>query len=456
MLPFAATAAIVPPTDPARSRRASRRVAGGGADFAVAKVSLWGNFVGAVSEDRSGRILFEYDEDFRRSGLEISPVHLPLSRSGPQEFAELRRLSAFAGLPGLLADSLPDAFGNAVIRRYFAQRGEAEKALSPVQKLLYMGSRAMGALEFSPALGGSSSAAADEALSVASLVEAARRVIEGDLTVAVPEIMQIAASAGGARAKALILWNRPLNRVRSAFAHEEAGDEPWMIKFDGVTDGMGGPAVRQDVRPGPYGRIEYAYSRMAGIAGVDMAETSLLHERDYAHFMTKRFDRVPEGRLHLHSLGGLHHVDYNERLAFSYEEYLRTVRTLGLGQPSVDQAFRRMVFNLAAIDQDDHVKNFAFLMTPDGSWSLSPAFDVTFARGSEWTRTHQMTLGGKSDDFTRSDLLALGATMDLPKQGALIIDAVEESLTHWVRLAEDTGLERAWIDRISGLFRHFG
>lgn len=443
------------PADRERTRRPSRRVATGGAEFAVANVSLWDRFVGAVSEDRSGRIVFEYDETFRRSGLEISPVHLPLSRSGPQEFAELRRLSAFNGLPGVLADALPDAFGNAVIKRYFEERGEADKALSPVQKLMYMGGRAMGALEFGPALGGRAGVAAEEALSVASLVEAARRVIEGDLNVAVPEIMQIAASAGGARAKALILWNRPLNRVRSAFAQALAGDEPWLIKFDGVTEGTGGPAVREDVRPGPYGRIEYAYSRMARAAGIDMTETYLLHERDYAHFMTKRFDRAPGGRLHQHSLGGLHHVDYNERLAFSYEEYLRTLRTLGLGQPSVDQAFRRMVFNLAAINQDDHVKNFAFLMSPEGSWSLSPAFDVTFARGSEWTRTHQMTLGGKSDDFTRDDLLALGATMDLPNRGALIIDAVEESLAHWERLARDTGLERAWIDRIAGLFRHF-
>ncbi len=443
------------PADRERTRRPSRRVATGGAEFAVANVSLWDRFVGAVSEDRSGRIVFEYDETFRRSGLEISPVHLPLSRSGPQEFAELRRLSAFNGLPGVLADALPDAFGNAVIKRYFEERGEADKALSPVQKLMYMGGRAMGALEFGPALGGRAGVAAEEALSVASLVEAARRVIEGDLNVAVPEIMQIAASAGGARAKALILWNRPLNRVRSAFAQALAGDEPWLIKFDGVTEGTGGPAVREDVRPGPYGRIEYAYSRMARAAGIDMTETYLLHERDYAHFMTKRFDRAPGGRLHQHSLGGLHHVDYNERLAFSYEEYLRTLRTLGLGQPSVDQAFRRMVFNLAAINQDDHVKNFAFLMSPEGSWSLSPAFDVTFARGSEWTRTHQMTLGGKSDDFTRDDLLALGATMDLPNRGARIIDAVEESLAHWERLARDTGLERAWIDRIAGLFRHF-
>jgi serine/threonine-protein kinase HipA len=424
-------------------------------DFAVARISLWDRYVGAVSEDPAGRIAFEYDEEFRRSGLEISPVHLPLSRSGPQEFPELRRLQAFAGLPGVLADALPDAFGNAVIRRYFEEQGTPDRALSPVQKLLYIGSRAVGALEFSPPLDGRMRAATEEALSIAGLVDAARRVIEGDLSAAVPEIMQVAASAGGARAKALVLWNREANRVRSAFAHPEPGDEPWMIKFDGVTEGSGGPAVREDVRPGPYGRIEYAYAEMARIAGIQMMPTHLLRERDYAHFMTQRFDRANGRRLHMHSLGGLQHIDYNQRLAFSYEEYFRTVRLLRLGQPSVDEAFRRMVFNLAAVNQDDHVKNFAFLMTPDGTWDLSPAFDVTFARGSEWTRTHQMTLRGKADDFTREDLLAAGAMMDVPRDGAAIIDEVEESLSHWERLASGTGLARTWIDRIAGLFRHF-
>ena len=416
---------------------------------------MWGRLVGAVSEDPAGRIAFEYDEEFRRSRLEISPIHLPLSRSGPQEFPELRRLPAFAGLPGVLADALPDAFGNAVIKRFFEERGTPDQALSPVQKLLYIGSRAVGALEFSPPIDGRARAATEEALSVAGLVDAARRVIEGDLTVALPEIMQVAASAGGARAKALVLWNRKANRVRSAFADEEPGDEPWMIKFDGVTDGTGGPTVRADVRPGPYGRIEYAYAQMAGLAGLDMMESHLLRERGYAHFMTKRFDRAEGRRLHMHSLGGLQHIDYNERLAFSYEEYFRTIRALKLGQPALDEAFRRMAFNLAAVNQDDHVKNFAFLMAPDGVWGLSPAFDVTFARGSEWTRTHQMTLRGKSDGFTREDLLAVGAMMDVPKDGAAIIEAVEESLSQWERLATATGLERAWTDRIGELFRHF-
>jgi serine/threonine-protein kinase HipA len=408
--------------------------------------------VGAVAEGPDGRITFEYDDAFRSSGLEVSPIHLPLSRSGPQEFPELRRLPAFAGLPGLLADSLPDAFGNAVIKRYFEERGTPDASLSPVQKLLYIGSRALGALEYHPPLRGPGSRASDEALEVARLVEEARRVVEGDTTVAVPEMMQIGASAGGARAKALILWDRAANRVRSAFARPAEGDEYWLIKFDGVTGGTGGPRVQEDLRPGPFGRIEYAYARMAHAAGIAMTETYLLHERDYAHFMTRRFDRDRVLRLHMHSLGGLQHVDYNIRGAMSYEAYLRTIRALGMGQPAVNEGYRRAVFNVAAANQDDHVKNLAFLMAPDGQWGLSPAFDVTYAKGNEWTRTHQMTIGGKDADITRHDLLALGAMMDVPHGGAGIIADVLSALDLWDAEARAAGVPPAWIARIANAF----
>ena len=416
---------------------------------------LWDRVIGAVAEDGTGRVVFEYDEAFRSSGLELSPVHLSLERRGPVEFPELRRSPAFFGLPGMLADALPDAFGNAVIRRYFESQGRANDALSPVQRLLYIGSRAMGALEFHPPIDGQLSRAVDEAIDVARLVEAARHVIEGDATVAVPEIMQVGASAGGARAKALVLWNRQDGRLKSAFAPRHDGDEPWIIKFDGVTDGLGGPKVREDVRPGPYGCIEYVYAQMARAAGIDMAETFLLREREYAHFMVKRFDRSGELRHHMHSLGGLLHIDYNVRGACSYEEYFRTIRRLGLGQPAVDEGFRRMVFNLAAVNQDDHVKNFAFLMSPTGAWRLAPAFDVTFARGNEWTRTHQMTVAGKDDHFTREDLLRVGAMMDVPKDGAEILDAVDAALGLWVSTAADAGVPANWVTKIGELFRHF-
>lgn len=439
-----------------RQRRGGRG-GRGGAQYTVARIHLWGREVGAVAEDRLGQVTFEYGEEFRQSGLQISPIHLPLSRKGPITFPELHRVASFAGLPGLLADSLPDAFGNAVIRRYFEQLGTPDAAMSPVQRLLYIGSRAMGALEFSPPLEGRNSRDADEALAIAiaRLVEEARRVTEGDPEVAVPEMMQVGASAGGARAKALILWNRELGRVKSAFAPLHDGDQQWLIKFDGVSAGAGGHVLAKEFAPGPFGRIEYAYSQMAGAAGVEMSDTYLLHERDFAHFMTKRFDRDGAARLHMHSLGGLQHADYNVRQVLSYEDYFRTIRLLGMGQPAVDQAFRRMVFNIATRNQDDHVKNLAFLMGPDGKWRLAPAFDMTWAHGGRWAATHQMTARGKDDGFTRDDLLAVGNAFDVPNDGADILADVEAALGLWEPEAKDAGLDARWVDRIQRLFRHF-
>lgn len=425
-------------------------------EFTVARILLWGRQVGAVAEDRQGNIVFEYAEDFRESGLEISPIHLPLSRRGPISFPELQRVASFAGLPGLLADCLPDAFGNTIITRYFEQRGTPDAALSPVQKLLYIGSRAMGALEFSPPIVGRNSPHGDEALEIARLVEEARRVIEGDPAVAVPEMMLVGASAGGARAKALVLYNPETGRVKSAFAPQHRGDEHWLIKFDGVTAGAGGHVMVKEFAPGPFGRIEYVYSRMARAAGIEMAETRLLRERDFAHFMTRRFDREDGARIHMHSLGGLHHADYNIRQVLSYEEYFRTIRLLGMGQPAVDQAFRRMVFNVAARNQDDHVKNLGFLMGPEGRWRLAPAFDMTWAWGGKWSQTHQMTARGKDDAFTGEDLRAVGRAFDVPAAGADIIAEVDAALGLWRSEARDAGIPPEWITKIEALFRHFG
>lgn len=433
-----------------------RRIRRGAEDrYPVGRIRLWDHDVGAVAEVPDGSIVFEYADSFAATGLDISPVHLPRTLKGPVSFPALNRVESFAGLPGLLADALPDAFGNAVIRRYFEQRGTPEAALSPVQKLLYIGSRAMGALEFSPPLEGRRNPAIDEALEIARLVEEARRVIDGDPEIAVPEMMQLGASAGGARAKALILWNRDSGSVKSAFAPRATNEEHWLIKFDGVTGGIGGHAMVREFAPGPFGRIEYAYSRMARAAGVEMADTFLLQERGFAHFMTRRFDREGDGRLHMHSLAGLLHADYNIRQLVSYEEYFRTIRVLRMGQPAVDQAFRRMVFNIAARNQDDHVKNLAFLMGTDGRWRLAPAYDMTWSVGGRWAITHQMTAHGKDDGFTRDDLLAVGRAFDVPKDGADILGEVEAGLARWQPEAIAAGLSEVWITRVEGMFRHF-
>lgn len=424
---------------------------------AVATVHLWGKEVGAVAEEpQTGRVVFEYANSFRTSGLEISPINLPLSRKGPQTFDELARSESFMGLPGVLADSLPDAFGNAIIARYFEQQGRPNASLSPVQRLLYIGRRGMGALEFHPPTRMRIPELTEEALEIASLVDQARRVIEGDTTVAIPEIMQVGATAGGARAKGLVLWDRNRDRVRSGFAVPEHGEEAWLVKFDGVTPAIGGHELAKDFRPGPFGRIEYAYSKLARRAKITMADTYLLHERDYAHFMTKRFDRIGTERLHMHSLGGLLHADYNIRQVVSYEQYFRTIQHLELSAPALVEAYRRMVFNLAARNQDDHVKNFAFLMDSSGKWSLAPAYDLIHAVGGTWAATHQMRMNGKDDGFTREDLLAVGAKFNLPADGREVLRDVEEAIAFWPQEAENTGLGKAEIETIRGSFRHFG
>jgi serine/threonine-protein kinase HipA len=414
---------------------------------ALAEIWLWDRMVGAVAEDARGVIVFEYAGEFARQGLEISPLMLPLARRGPATFPELARLEAFGGLPGVLADALPDRFGNAVIRKYFTDRGEPDRALSPVQKLLYVGARAMGALEFRPAVELAATAAERESLEVARLVAQARRVVEGATDVAVPEIMRLGASAGGARPKALILWNRAKREVRSAFARRHVGDEHWIIKFDGV-----GELEAPDPKPQPYNRIEFAYSRLARAAGIAMPDTLLLQERRLAHFMVRRFDRAGDARLHMHTLGGMRHVDYNQPGLFSYEEYLRTVLALNLGYPALEEAYRRAVFNVALVNQDDHVKNVAFLMASDGRWSLAPAYDLTYAKGAGFTRAHQMTLGGKAEGITRGDLLALGAAFGIRHDGAPVVEQVLAARAGWKARAREAGVAAALADRIAAQF----
>ncbi|MDE2872651.1 MAG: type II toxin-antitoxin system HipA family toxin [Gemmatimonadota bacterium] len=408
------------------------------------RVRMWGREVGMLREGPGGRITFEYEPGFRASGLEISPIHLPVARRGPVSFPELARKPAFLGLPGVFADALPDQFGNAVIRRHFEERGRPEDALSPLQRLLYVGDRCMGALEFHPPLDPGSGTG--EALEVSELVDQARRVIEGDVSVAVPEIMQVGGIAGGARPKALILWDRASNRVRSGFAPPEPGEEPWLIKFDGVTADAAGRGTRGTRRPGPWGRIEYAYSRMAREAGIEMPETHLFRDGEFAHFMVRRFDRVPDDatgtlrRLHFNSLGGLQHVDFNDQFVFSYEAYFDTIRAIGLGQRAVNEAFRRMVFSVATVNFDDHVKNFGFLMNAAGRRRLAPAYDVTYAESDGWTRQHQMSVRGKFRGITLGDLLEVGEIFDVPRGGREIVGAVEAAVEGWREQARAAGV----------------
>lgn len=409
---------------------------------ATAHVHLWGRLVGQVMEYTNGRIGFAYDKGYLADGRALSPQHLPLE-ARIFEFPELRNSESFHGLPGVLADSLPDTFGNKIIQNYFESKGERDKALSPVQRLLYIGKRAMGALEYTPALQRKTKEE-ERALEVQSLVESARKLIEGDANDAAQEIMRVGGSAGGARAKALILWNREHKRVRSGFANPQAGEESWLIKFDGV-----GSANVLDMHAKPYNRIEYTYSLLAKQLGIEMSEVSFLEDNGLFHFMTKRFDRAGTEKIHMHSLGGMTHVDFNRPQSFSYEAWFRLMLELQLGHQALEQGFKRMVFNIVGRNQDDHVKNISFLLdSMTGEWRLAPAYDLTFAAGAGYTIRHQMTLGGKSDDFTRELLMEVGNKFDIRHAG-VIIDQVVEAFAGWGALAAQYGVPLEQITEVS-------
>ena len=413
-----------------------------------ATVNLWGSTVGHVREYHNVRIGFDYDKDYLQSGTSLSPKFLPLE-ARVFEFPELRAMESFQGLPGVLADSLPDTFGNLVIRKYFAERGEPDNALSPVQRLLYIGKRAMGALEYSPALQ-RKTPEEERALEIQSLVESARQLIEGEPGEAVHEIMRVGGSAGGARAKALILWDRGKRRVRSGFARPRAGEEPWIIKFDGV-----GSANALDSRAKPFNRIEYTYALLARTLRINMEDVSYLEEPGSGlfHFMTRRFDRAGAEKRHMHSLAGITHVDFNRPQAYSYEAWFRLIMELRLGATALDQAYRRMLFNIVGRNQDDHVKNIAFLLDgPHASWRLAPAYDLTFAAGSGYTLRHQMTAGGLSDAFTRDGLVEIGKRFDIQRPQE-IVEQTLDAFSTWPALAREWAIPETQIAHVSALHR---
>ncbi|MDZ4257191.1 MAG: type II toxin-antitoxin system HipA family toxin [Gemmatimonadales bacterium] len=402
----------------------------------LAEVRLWGRTVGAIAELDDGTIVSEYAEEFRRERLEISPIHLPVRRPGPVTLAELARKPAFNGLPGVFADSLPDAFGNLVIRAYYAARGEDELAMSPVQRLLYVGERAIGAFTYHPAVSIPTRPAEQESLELASLVRSARQVVAGSPDVAIPEIYLIGSSAGGMRPKALV-WHHPATgEIRSGHAPPKDGAVPSLLKFDGVGDAGTSDAL---AAPAPFNRVEAAYAAMAREAGITLPDIAVLPGNDgYAHLLITRFDLEPDGsRIHQHTLGGLLHVDYNDPGASSYEEFLRTALRLGAPPSDLAEIYLRMVFNVLAVNQDDHVKNHSFHMRADGGWRLAPAYDLTFAQGAGFTRQHQMRVNDKLSGITRADLLAVAGMFGI-KAAPKAIARVEATVADWPRHAAAT------------------
>lgn len=410
----------------------------------IAEVKLWGRTIGAVSHAEGRDVAaFQYDPHFVTSGIELSPVVMPLS-DRVYEFPLLSR-NTFHGLPGLLADSLPDKFGNALIDAWLATQGRTPESFSAVERLCYTGMRGMGALEFVPVLGDKMHHSSK--IEMDALVQLASEVLmhRGDLQAhfheegkakALHDILQVGTSAGGARAKAVIAWNRATNEVRSGQIAASEGFDYWLLKFDGV---KGNKDKEQD-DPKGYGAIEYAYYLMAKAAGITMNECRLLEEGGREHFMTLRFDRLAGGeKLHMQSLCALAHFDFNQAGAYAYEQALFTIRQLRLPMAAVEEQFRRMVFNIMARNQDDHVKNIAFLMNKQGEWSLAPAFDVTYSYNpsGDWTAKHQMTLNGKRDGFSMKDFESC-AKAALMKRGraATIIEEVRAAIKLWTKFAD--------------------
>lgn len=415
----------------------------------TAIVKLWGDEVGAVSwlNDRAYGV-FEFDPKFLKKGLDISPVHMGLddakSGDGIFSFPGLNR-ETFLGLPGLLADSLPDRFGNRIIEAWLVRNGRDPLDFSPVERLCYTGRRAMGALEFAPPI----QRRLDRAVpvEVSELVNLAQEVMsermsldvelgagDKDKSEALTDILRVGTSAGGARPKAVIAMNRQ-GKIISGQAEVPGGFDYWVLKFDGVHDLELG-------EPKGYGRIEYAYHLMARAAGIEMTESRLLEENGRAHFLTRRFDRHEGKKIHMQSLCGLAHFDFNMAGAYSYEEAFAVMRRLRLSKADAIQQYRRMVFNVIARNQDDHTKNICFLMNQEGQWKLSPAFDVIYSHNpaGSWTHQHQMSLCGKRDGFALSDLIDVGESISIPAPER-IINQVDDAVKRWPEFAGCAGIK---------------
>jgi serine/threonine-protein kinase HipA len=416
------------------------------------EVRIWNQTVGAVAADPTiGVYVFEYAPAWRRSGVELAPLMMPLT-AREQIFAFRGLADSFMRLPGLLTDALPDDFGNALIDAWMARHGVNKSEITALDRLAYMGRRGMGALEFKPARGSQTESA--KPMEMQKLVEAARSVVRGQLAdddhaqAALANIIRVGTSAGGARAKAVIAWNPSTDEVRSGQFDAAPGFEHWLIKFDGVG---------KDLELGTsedYGRIEYAYHLMAGRAGIRMSPCRLLQENGRAHFMTQRFDREGNVRHHLQSLCAMQHLDFKQRRTHAYEQLFQTIDQLRLGDDGRNQAFLRMAFNVMARNCDDHTKNFGFRLKNGGRWELAPAYDVTHAHNpkSEWTAQHLMSVNGRFDDITRQDLLTV-ADRFVISDAERCLDEVATAVQAWPEFAKAAGLPAASTERVARDFQ---
>ena len=415
----------------------------------VAIVKMFGNPIGVFRWDsRYDIVQFEYNRDFIGRGLEPSPLMMPVQSSRIYSFGDIGR-ETFKGLPGLLADSLPDTYGRALFDRWLTLTGRTSSNI--VETLCFLGKRCMGALEFEPAI--DVDYILNTKIAIDSLVEVAREAllnkenfgvnINDDKKAAIAEILRLGTSAGGQRAKAIIAYNKTTGEVRSGQTDVHEGFDYYIIKLDGVSATTGFRATEN------YGRLEYSFYKLVNACGIDMSECSLIEENGRAHFLTKRFDRENGKKVHMQTLCGIAHYDYRLHRAYSYEQAFNVMRALKLPYSQAQEMFRRMVFNVIVRNQDDHTKNISFLMGEDGVWRLSPAYDMGYSYNPNggWTATHQMSINGKFDDITRKDLLECGAKNNI-KNASLIIDEVCEIASQWTTIAKECNVPQSMIDDI--------
>lgn len=428
----------------------------------VAEVKIWGELVGAVRWDEQEQLAsFEYAPSFIGKRWDLSPIKMPLN-NGQQvyRFPELRKgkddaYDTFKGLPGMLADALPDRYGNQLMNVWLARQGRPADSMNPVEQLCFMGKRGMGALEFEPSLITTKSEVFD--IEVSSLVNVAQKVLtkreafetrlNQNEEEALLQILKVGTSAGGARPKVVIAFNAKTGVVKSGQVNAPKGFEHWLLKLDGVSDAQFGESTG-------WGRIEYAYYLMARSCGIDMMECRLLEENNRAHFMTKRFDREGNDvKHHMQTLCGIQHFDYNQRGVYSYEQVFQTMRSLRLTYPEAEQMFRRMVFNVLAKNCDDHTKNFAFMLKEGGSWELAPAYDVCYAYSpqSYWVNNQTMSLNGKQEGFSENDFLLLAKENNI-KKAKKVIAEVRNAISNWSSYAQEAGITKDKVETLQKTF----
>ncbi len=417
------------------------------------KIVLWGTVVGYLHKFENSTIGFQYDTDFLSSGIELSPIKMPLSNA-TYSFPMLSE-ATFHGLPGLVADSLPDKFGTAVINRYLESLGRSGDDLTVIEKLCYTGKRGMGALEYEPSQQLPVSDGKADIDALASLAEEVlsnkkKLNISADNSL-IANLMESGSSVGGARAKTLIAWNPKTNEVKSGQIETNPDFEYWLLKFGNIKNNSDKDTSADKPE---YTKVEYAYYLMAKAAGIQMSECRIHNENGISHFMTKRFDRNNGEKLHMQSLGAIAHMDFNNPRTNSYEEAFAVMRKMNLTYPEMAEFYRRMVFNEYARNFDDHVKNISFLMDKKGTWTLAPAYDITFSYkpGSIWVSSHQMLINGKASDITKEDFSAVAVSAGIKKADAKrCIEQVGEAINNWKSFAREAELSETYEKYISDI-----